>query len=222
VADADGSNPVAVTAFESADLRRVAWSVDSRFLAASAITGGKESLWVIPAGGGAARKLVEIEAGSFGLGWSSNHEVIFQDRGSIRKMAISGGGPAVELRSNATLISTDYDGIRFYYIQAGQVFGAPISGGSPKLLGQAQPGMQNPASRGVLSANEGVYYVDGATAGKAGKLMFWRFPASPSVEVATAERPSQYGLSLSPAGDKLLFSEMVSSAADILLVKGVQ
>jgi hypothetical protein len=105
------------------------------------------------------------------------------------------------------------DGRRLYYIGPGGIWSVPSDGGEER---EAFPFDINPSP---LEADQrGLYFVSSAASATGnGDLMFYRFPNGPVTAVADVK--TGYGFSVSPDGRFLLFTHIVRTGADLMLVR---
>ena len=108
------------------------------------------------------------------------------------------------------------DGDRIFYLKrAGsglEIWGAPVNGtGETRLVGP----IRSPVA--WVPGREGIYFIE-----PGGRISYYQFATRMTTPIATlANEPSTFtpGLTLSPDGRWLLYTQMDRSGADIMLVE---
>jgi hypothetical protein len=65
----------------------------------------------------------------------------------------------------------------------------------------------------------GIYFITNAPNPQPGKLMYYRFPNGPLTTVDGVERPAMRAVSISPDRRWLLYTKVVNTGADLMLVE---
>ena len=144
--------------------------------------------------------------------WSHDGQWIYASGGGgIRKIA-AGGGTIVQLTHNGgTNAAESADGKTVYYTNNGAVWrvGTDGSGERQAIDGPASPLTMCPRA-------DGIYYV---TPGPNRSIQFFSFATGQSRVIHKLDKPPSLGLSVSPDGAWLLYTQMDRQAtADLLLV----
>jgi Tol biopolymer transport system component len=117
----------------------------------------------------------------------------------------NGGGPAFE----------SLDGKFIYYIKgflSGPLWKMPVDGGDEILV------LPSVAGHALSFVNEGIYFIPEAGTDGKSYIRFLNFATGKVKTVAPVSQPDE-GLSVSPDGRFLLFTQFDDSGSDLMLVK---
>src|SRR5262245_43155571 len=231
VCDRDGSNPVELIDYGPNLAGTPRWSPDGRWIAydsrsSDAGREGNADIYIINAGGGPPRRLTIEPFEDVAPSWSRDGKWVYfasTRSGNMQVWKIPfGGGQAVQVTKNGGFEGFESkDGKYFYYAKGRAVPGiwqVPVNGGEERLLVE-----HNNAGYWRLWAvsDKGIYF---ATANVASQpiIEFYNFKTRRVTPVATLNKPlsrSDPGLTISPDGRSLLFSQLDQSGSDIMLVE---
>jgi Tol biopolymer transport system component/DNA-binding winged helix-turn-helix (wHTH) protein len=231
VCDRDGGNPVELIDYGPNLAGTPRWSPDGRWIAYDARssesgTEGNADIYVMSSGGGPPRRLTIEPFEDVAPSWSRDGKWIYFASTRSGNMQVwkvpSEGGQAVQVtRLGGFEGFESRDGKYFYYAKGRAVPGiwqVPVNGGEERLLVD-----HNNAGTWRLWAvsKTGIYF---ATANVPSQpiIEFYNFTTRRVTQVVTLNKPlsrSDPGLTISPDGRSLLFSQLDHSGSDIMLVE---
>jgi Tol biopolymer transport system component len=157
VANADGTNQVALTTMGPAAVGSPRWSADGQTIVFDRYEDGHSRIYTIAAGGGKPYRITYDESPNIRPSFSRDGRWIYfssnhSGRNEIWKIP-AGGGPAQQLTSNfGNEPFESPDGKLLYYTNPQGLWSLPLSGGDPKLV---VPGAE---SFGYALAGHSIYY----------------------------------------------------------------
>jgi eukaryotic-like serine/threonine-protein kinase len=225
VCDADGSNPVQLT-FLDATAGTPRWSPDGERIAFDSDLDGNWSIYVISANGGKPRRMTSGPANNDAPSWSRDGRWIYfvSDRtgeDQLWKMP-AGGGEAVQVtRKGGTTGLESTDGKTVYYVKGRNrtsLWKVPVNGGEETQV------LESLAWSGNFAvADSGIYFIPTPTAGATSySIQFFSFATRKIRSVAVTEKPALGGLTISPDGRWILYTQTDQSAKELMLVENFQ
>jgi Tol biopolymer transport system component len=227
ICDADGSNPVRMTAFGGPGVYNPRWTSDGKRLIFSALTGPNSSFegYFINAKGGAPERIGTPARRSMAYPLLSHDRrwIYFIPGPDERAVDVwripSAGGEAVQItRHGAFQPEESPDGRRLYYGKYGThgLWSTPVEGGEERQV-------LNSTSGGNWTVSSvGIYYFDFPEERGAPILAkFYSFKSGRSEQIGIVEPTvldAYLGFSLSPDGRWLLYTDVVSRNSDLMLV----
>ncbi len=231
VCDHNGTNPMLLVDRGPYLTGTPRWSPDGRWIAFDSRSNdsgheGNADIYVISAEGGQSRALTVEPSEDVAPSWSRDGKWIYfgsTRSGSMQVWKVpSKGGQAVQVTEQGGFEGFEsYDGKIFYYAKGRSVPGIwqiPTAGGKETLLiDHHRAGYW----RLWTVAERGIYF---ATANVPSQpvLEFYSFATVRVTQIATLDKPlsrSAPGLTISPDGRWLLFTQMDQSGSDIMLVE---
>ncbi len=211
--DSDGRNTIQLTTFARGEVATPSWSPDGRqILFLSSVSGSLEA-YVINATGGKPRKLDALGTDVGSVLWSRDGQWLLfrsnQEGGQFRIPA-AGGAPSP---ADTRWLSQQLANKDLYRIRNRAVWKLTEGGKEREVFR-----FEGNTGRTVVS-RAGIYLLVNGSPTKPGDLMFYRLPNGPLTKVAGVEGMSMYGFSISPDGRYLLYTKMVSSGSDLMLVE---
>lgn len=233
VATADGKDSVQLTtAPDWAEVDDPQWSPDGGKIAYEARPTADASLkvFVVSASGGTSQPLTTGSASDARPTWSRDgHWVYFtSDRGggvsNIWKVASSGGAATQVTRNGGAFALESPDSKWLYFTaQSGMIRRMPIEGGQETDFVRGLGDLGLARNWGAFSvAAAGVYYLAPSPDQRGALIRFISHAGGESKTLASIARTPAAGLSLSPDGHYLLYSQYDRSAAELLLVENFQ
>ena len=230
IAQADGRDPVQLTtAPDWADVGYPQWSPDGGKIAYSARPKADSAtdIFVVSSSGGAPQALTTDPATDARPTWSQDGRWIYfaSDRGgagwNIWKIA-SSGGPATQVTRSGGLFALESPDRKWLYftVAGGVLRRMPVDGGEEtdyvRDLGAPILGLD--VSPFFVTA-KGVYYLAVSANRRPALIRFAGHEGGDSKTVGSIQRTPSAGLSLSPDGRFLLYSQYDQSTAEIMLVE---
>jgi eukaryotic-like serine/threonine-protein kinase len=228
VSEADGSNPVQLTNFNGPQAGSPCWSPDGRQIAFDARPEDNPDIFVINAEGGRPRRLTDDPAEEIAPSWSKDGRWIYfgSNRGGnlqIWKMPADGGEARQVTKGGGSVAHESTNGKFLYYTKGRNVAGiwrVPVEGGEETLVLDTH-------KAGYWSAwtvvEQGIYFITAEQPARPA-IEFFSFTTGRVAEVAALAKPfrpwtNPEGLSVSPDGRWILYTQEDRSDSDIMLVE---
>jgi serine/threonine protein kinase/Tol biopolymer transport system component len=230
IAQADGTDPVQLTAAPDwADVGDPQWSPDGSRVAyrARPQADSAMNIFVIPASGGTPQALTIDGSSNARPTWSQDGQSIYfsSDRGDASNWNIwktsSAGGPATQVtRTGGRFALESPDGKWLYFSASGVLRRMPLQGGEATdyVRDLAAPRLSFPVMP-FLVTSKGIYYLATGADKQGALIRFIGHTGGESKTLGSIPRTPAAGLSLSPDGRFLLYSQYDQSAAELLLVE---
>ena len=229
VANADGSNPVALTNFTHGLAGTPRWSPDGKSIVFDARPEGLSDVYSISADGGAPKRLTEHRANDHNACYSADGRWVYFASARMGKEQIyripRDGGQAVQISRNgsaAASLAASADGKWIYYFgysgQTGGIWRVAAGGGEESPA----PGIGNVGSISFEVTASAIYFVGPRNpASGMWPLEKLLLADGKTVEVGRLEKPivTWAGLSVSPDEKSILFTENDLSIDDLRLVE---
>jgi Tol biopolymer transport system component len=220
--NSDGAHCQAVTAFRGNYATGTPrWSPDGRQIAFDSGAAGDLDVYVIDANGGAPKRLTDDRTRGIIPNWSSDGKWIYfsssrTGANEIWKISLAGGVAVPVTRSGGVNATESPDGKALYYSKSdgrGDLYRSQTDGSGEHLV------LRGAAKRGFVVAEDRIYYLLEQTMHSATiRVLLLRNGAD--LHVARVSEPLFGGLSLSPDGRYLIYSQ-VRTAANLMLAEGV-
>ena len=230
VADADGSNPVALTNFTEGVAGSPQWSPDGQTIVFDARPEGLADVYSVPAEGGTPKRLTDHPAEDHVPCYSADGRWIYfastrSGERQLYRMPANGGGnggDVVQITHKGAYASmASSDGKWIYYSgPGGALWKVPVDGGEETRVGDA--GSIYNAFTFCVAAS-GVYFA-GAPDPASGTvpLKLYRFADGKTVELGHFDKPLSLHLSVSPDEKWLLYTQLDGSVDDVVLIENFQ
>jgi Tol biopolymer transport system component len=229
VSDSDGSKALRITFMDGPIVLAPRWSPDGRRIAFFATTGisGKYQSWIVNAAGGPPQRLMPDDSDLQALpNWSSDGRWIYFGSGrsgslQVWKVPVD-GGPLRQVTTGGGVDSAESpDGKSVYYAKVPEVgpglWSVPVDGGQElQVLSEARFGYW-------ALAKSGIYYIDFSVGHDTTKpVNFFRFDTRETTHIGNVEASVSWrnnsGFAVSPDGRWLLYSNLQSGSADLMLL----
>lgn len=199
------------------------WSSDSRSIVFDSRVGGNSDIYLISVEGGKPRRLTIDPAEDFAGSWSRDGQWIWF--GSARSGSLqiwkmpANGGEAVQMTKQGGFEGFESpDGKYFYYTKGrntADLWRIPAAGG------EETPVLEHHKSRLTRAwkvVDEGIYFaaIESPTRQM---IKFFDFATEKLTPVAPVEKPFSLGLSISPDGRWLIYSQVDRTGRDIMLME---
>jgi Tol biopolymer transport system component/DNA-binding winged helix-turn-helix (wHTH) protein len=223
VCDADASNPLRLTSLAGGVQRPYpGWSPDGEKLVFAARTEANTDVFVIDVRGGAPRRLTKEPSAEYHPQWSRDGKWIYfaSDRTGepqIWKMTAGGGEPVQVTDAGGEGPIESPDGRYLYYVKAGagateRLWRRPLSGGQ-----------EHEVLPGVFGGNfallgERIYFIPQRDVDCDCYHLQWLDLATGKTRPLIDLRDAGGGLSVSSDGRSLLYTTVIQTSADLMLV----
>jgi eukaryotic-like serine/threonine-protein kinase len=230
VCNSDGSQPIQVTNFGGGETGTPQWSPDNQQIAFDARVTGSSDIYVVNADGGSPRQITTELSSDITPGWAKDGRWIFfgSDRGGdwqIWKIP-SQGGKAVQVTKNGGYALRTVTDDFVYYTRASGVtakkssepgvWRVPLDGGEEIRVFD-----QEVRPVALFVSEDGVYFI--ARGPSTGSTMeFYSFSNKQITRLFSIEKRAPFGLSASPDGKWIVWSQADQIDNDIMLVEGFQ
>lgn len=217
VSQRDGSRPRKLTSFRTAQIASPRWSPQGARISFSALWQDAYSVWVIDAGGGQPRKLAEP---GWGPAWSHDGRWIYYSWAGQRPPRIfkipAEGGDRAEVFTPGSLLSTSPDGRFLFFQGVGGVRRLPLQGGPTELV------LKIEWFTPYVVRDDGVFFMGMPLAlDKRRAILFHRFSDGVTSELATTGRDPSRGITVSPDGKTLLYSQTDHELTSLMFARGL-
>ncbi len=223
--DADGENPVQLTAFAGPPVALPRWAPDGRRLAFDARIDGNTDIYVVDVGGGQPRRLTENPASDVAPSWSTDSTTVYfsSDRSGtweVWRVNAEGGRASRVTYAGGYNAFESPDGEALYYAKKGEpgLWRHGVNDEEETLV----LGALEPFDWGNWAVtNDGIYFIRRETTGPT--IRFYSFDSGWSSPIATLDDvPEQPSLAVSADGRTLLYTHVDRNESDILLVEDFQ
>jgi len=224
ISDADGSNLIQISRFNSDVVGTPCWSPDDRKLVFDSWQTGNAEVYVVDMAERIPRKLLTNVSGMFRPAWSHDGEWIYFLAGSAAAPGVfrspANGGNAVMLSSGpAFSVHESFDGETLYFVDGST--DAKLKKVSANQIGPASPVTGMPLLKDAALwtvVPGGIYFVP---ADAPHSISYFDFSTRHVRRITHADRdfsPMNGGLSVSPDGSWILYSQIDEVRSDIMLV----
>src|SRR5262245_33591072 len=222
IADADGSNAFQLTSFGAPRVAYKAWSPASQRIVFHARPEGQADLFIIPAGGGAPKRLTTDPADDVCPSFSHDGRWIYftsRRTGQVEvwKMPAEGGDAVQITTEGGRMPFESPDGKTLYFTRLSRekgVWKVPVQGGEASQV----TGPVNDIFS-YVGAAEGIFYSAPPDSRRQGLIQFLSFSTGRSRTVVVTDRPIAEGLSLSPDKRFLVFAQSNQVGSDLMLIE---
>jgi Tol biopolymer transport system component len=223
VADADGSNPVALTNFTEGVAGSPQWSPDGQTIVFDARPEGLADVYSIPAVGGPPKRLTDHPAEDHVPCYSADGRWIYfastrSGQRQLYRMPANAGNVVQITRKGAYASMASSDGRWIFYSKpSGAIWKVPADGGEEIPVLDA--GSIYNAFTFCVTAS-GIYFAGAPDpASRTVPLKLYRFADGRTVELGHFDKPLSLHMSISPDEKWLLYTQLDSSVDDLVLVE---
>jgi Tol biopolymer transport system component/DNA-binding winged helix-turn-helix (wHTH) protein len=223
IANADGSNPLPLTSMRAALSGGPNWSPDGSYVAFDSTRDGQWEVYVISAAGGTARRMTSNPARDGVPSWSRDGAWIYfmSDRSGAKqvwRMPIA-GGPAVQVTRHGGYVAVESPDGRFVYYSKSRegiegLWRIPTAGGDETQV------LPSVTFLNFDVAPDGIYFIPAADKPGPRGIHYLNLATGKDVLVTAISGEVSMGLSVSPGGKALLYSQIDRSGSDLMLVDG--
>jgi len=223
VCDSNGSNAIQLTSL-GAHSGTPHWSPDGERIAFDSNAEGQWEIYVISANGGKPRRLTTNPAKDDAPSWSRDGKWIYfcSDRtgeDQVWKMSASGGEAIQLTRKGGYLALESTDGKFLYYsksLSGTSLWKIPLGSGEETQV----VGSLNYYGNFAL-ARQGIYFIPSSDAGSGFSIQYFSFDTGKIRPILKSDKRASFdtGLSLSPDGRWILYSQFDQQGSDLMLVE---
>jgi Tol biopolymer transport system component len=226
ISDADGANAVELFSRAGTLSGSPRWSPDGQRVAFDFNPEGNFDIYVIRSGGGKAVRLTTDSADDRIPSWSRDGNWIYfvserSGRYEVWK-APAGGGGAIQVTKNGGWVAFESPDGKFVYfcllqyskeVASSPLWKMPLSGGEES---QVLPSVFRSAFSVV---NDGIYFIPEPGADGKYSIQFLSFATGKVKTVVPIPGQVSYGLSVSPDGRSILYTQNDEAGSDLMLVE---
>lgn len=226
VCNSDGGNALPLTNLAHTNTGTPRWSPDGRRIAFDSLAEGNVDIYVVSANGGKPERITTEPVADSCPSWSRDGQWIYfssNRSGSLQiwKMPATGGA-ATQVTKQGGFEGFESFGGKFFYYAKGRnlpgIWRIPVAGGEEApVLDHHQAGLW----RSWAVVERGIYFITAETPNRP-SIEFFSFATDRVTQVATLESPIPRGIpgiSVSPDGRWLLYTQLDQSGSDILLME---
>jgi Tol biopolymer transport system component len=219
VANADGSEPSALTSMGGTTTGSARWSPDGQHLCFDSNTGGNWQVYTIAAEGGQPRQMTNDGNTNISASWSRDGRWLYfgsrrTGRLEVWKMPPA-GGPATQVTHNGGVAAVESpDGKTLYFSrESGDgIWKMPVDGGSETQVAKSL------FRNNFVVTDAGIYF----TPASEPSVQFVDFATGATRTLAQLAKRPDLGLALSPDGRYLLFTLVDFEGSDLMLAEGLK
>jgi Tol biopolymer transport system component len=219
ICEADGSNPRQLTRMGPHLTSGPRWSPDGKQIAFDSTADGPWQFYVVSAEGGSAKRLSSLPKANFGANWSPDGRSIYftSDRSGMQnvwRMPASGGAPEQMTRNGGFMGTVSPDGKFLYFVKergsgSSSLWRLPLAGGDEEQVAPALFRLNYHVT------SRGVYYAEPRTR----TIQFLDLETRKSSVLWHADKPFDLGMSVSPNGRHLLYSQIDNSGGNLMMME---
>ncbi len=220
ICNRDGSNAVQLTHFGKALSGTPRWSPDGQQIVFDSRANGVSQVYEVSVKGGEPRPLTHGAVGGEVPFWSRDGKWIYYSsnrNGAINvwKLPVAGGEPQAVTSRGGIYAAESYDGKYLYYSRSAldpTIWRIPVEGGAEEqVLGAPKP--FDPSHWAMVAS--GIYVVNGN-----GELLFFQFDKASVTRVFRDQRfLTDWSMAASPDGREIVWAQIDTRAADLMLVE---
>jgi Tol biopolymer transport system component len=222
VSDAEGSSAVELLPRESASSGTARWSPDGQRIAFDFNPERNNTdIYVIRASGGKPILLMTDSGYDAAPSWSRDGNWVYftsrrSGRDEVWKVSAEGGDAVPVTTNGGGTAFESLDGKSIYYTKgdmSGPLWKMPVSGGEESQM------LQSVFGRAFSLVNDGIYFIPEPGTDRKPSIQFLSFASGKVKTVAPMSGQPNEGLSVSPDGRSILFSQNDEAGSDLMLVE---
>ena len=228
----NGSNCYPLTSMKASYTAGARWSPDGRWIAFTSRLGGKPGIYVVHPEGGPPRRVTPPSMAASTPSWSHDRKWIYfaavtRRRHEVWKVPVEGGDPIQVTRQGGFAALESLDGKDLYYSKElspnTSLWKIPVGGGpETQVLPSIAYGLN------FVLVEDGIYFVpidrpewffQQSMVEQIPTVQFYHFATGAVRAVVRLDKPMLTGLSVSPDGRSLLYSQIDYLASELTLVR---
>ncbi len=224
VCNADGSNAIELFSRADAGAGTARWSPDGQRIAFDFDPEANADIYVIRANGGQPIRLTNHPAYDVGPSWSRDGQWVYfvskRTGGNETWKVSSHGGEAIQVtRNGGGTAFESTDGKYIYYVKGDvpasvtTLWKMPVNGGNESQV------LPSVSFRDFFLVNDGIYFIPGPSVEGKFSIQFLNFATGKTKMVAPMSGPPGEGMSVSPDGRSVLFTQYDDAGSDLMLVE---
>jgi Tol biopolymer transport system component/DNA-binding winged helix-turn-helix (wHTH) protein len=220
ISDANGSNPVQLTAFRNAWAGSPRWSPDGRKITFDCNAAGTWDIYVISSQGGKSTRLTTNEANEFRPSWSHDGNWIYYcstrtGHGQVWKLPANGGAEVQVTRRGGYIAFESLSGEDLYYTKEHELWKTPVRGGDEVRV------LKSPAEIYFAPAKRGIYFLeDTQSFDNTLSLKFLDYTTHAIKTIAAIPGPfADDEISVSPDEQWMLYGKTGRGGSELMLIE---
>jgi eukaryotic-like serine/threonine-protein kinase len=226
VCSSDGQSPIQLTSFNRGVTGSPRWSPDGRQIVFDGRPEGSADIFVINAEGGKPRRLTTESSEDIVPSWSGDGQWIYfcSNRSGSQQLwkMPAAGGQTVQVTKQGGFDNMESPDGKFLYYAKGRglsgIWRVPTTGGEETLVLDMQ---RSGYWRQWTVVDQGIYFVTADTP-KRPLIKFFSFATGKAPTVSALEKPlpgTTSGLSVSPDGRRLIWTQADQTSSDLMLME---
>jgi len=217
VSEVDGTGALQLSSFDGPYTDSPYWSPDGQWISFTSRPLGKSAIYVVPAPGGAMKRLTDPALRAVGGSWSPDgHWIYCEIEGQLWKLPAKGGSPVRITRNGGGTRAQSGDGVTILYLKNGSA-----AEKSPLWAVPAEGGEEREVLPAVFAHNfvvrtNGIYYVPSP---EKPAIWFYRFSDRKSSVLTTLRTAPAFGMDVSKDGRYALVPEYEDPGGDIVMIE---
>jgi Tol biopolymer transport system component len=222
--DAEGSNAVELLQRPGGICGTARWSPDGQRVAFEYVPAGNIDIYVLRASGGKPLRLTTDSADDISPSWSRDGNWVYfgskrTGRWEVWRVPAAGGTTVQVTRNGGETGFESADGKSIYYTKeylSSALWKMPVSGGEESKV------LPSVVNRAFFLVKDGIYFIPEPGIDRKSSIHFLSFATGKVKTLAPMSGPPGEGLSVSPDGQSLLFSQQDEAGSDLMLVENFQ
>jgi Tol biopolymer transport system component len=221
VANADGSQAARLTSLAGTTTGSPRWSPDGQEISFDSDTGGNYQIYTVSADGGQPRKLTKDAFTNITTNWSHDGRwIYFASKRSgdfqVWKMPAQ-GGDAVQVTHGGGIAPTESpDGKTLYFTKndgSQGLWKMPLGGGPETKV---VPDLHR---YNYAVTDKGIYFTPDATRDRSASVQYLDFATGIATAIVKIQKPLDLGITVSPDGRTLLYTQIDRAGRNLMLVE---
>jgi Tol biopolymer transport system component len=196
------------------------WSPDGSWIAFDGNLEGQRELYVVSASGGKPRQMTNHPALDVIPSWSHDGKWIYfcsdrSGRDEVWKIPAAGGDPVQVTKKGGHTAFESLDGKTLFYtkVDVSQLWRMPVEGG------EEQEVLKSVYRRAFFPVKDGIWFIPGAEAGGRTPIQVHSFAGGGVKTVAATDVTTGMGLTASPDGRSVPYTQYDQAGSDLMLVE---